>query len=369
MSAASCRHVDCDAYPWRSAESRSAGPARPSRLPYLLDQARPAPLAEHLWLVHDHPMTTSLDLDPSYPCQTSGDLLALWLPRGRGRDALAEGLIATVDVCDNPACRCTIARLHALRVDDRAVRVVHKGGKMRVTWQDSPDGPPHPSGSASLELDIATGAVEAAGGGELPDVVAPLFEEPLPFWVLDHMWAMWREPRLPSGIDWQAQGLTHWEPGTLLPTMVAFPEERPDRYIVDGRQYMVDPMFCVEPGCTCTEARLSVLEFNEDENNLKEVASAQLPPETMMPAGYVDDGLGKGAFADIYLQWRRRNVPARERLLELRDLTRQRGLELHRLAEECSRAAPGFRPETPTSRPVRKAKRPGRNAPCPCGSG
>jgi len=76
-------------------------------------------------------MSTSLSFDPSRPCQVGDDLLALWLPRGCGRDALAEGLVASVIVCEDPACRCTIARLQA-----------------------------------GLNVDFLTGAVEARDGGE-----------------------------------------------------------------------------------------------------------------------------------------------------------------------------------------------------------
>ena len=310
-------------------------------------------------------MGSTLELDPSRPCQTSGDLLALWLPRGRGRDALARGLVATVTVCDNPACQCTTARLHAVLIDDRAEKVVSKGHRMRIRRRASPPGSPHSRESANLELDFTTGVVEEAKAGELPPFVAPFFAEPLPFWVLDHIWDRWRAPRLPSGIDWKSQALSQWSPDVMLSTMLAFPEERPDRYLVEGHLYQVDTMFCVDPDCDCTESRLSVLEISGDNKNLNEVGGARLPEETMVPQGYLDDGLDKTSFIRIYMEWRRRNVPARERLLELRELTRQRGLELLRFASARSRpaAAPQLSP------PARQTKKPGRNAPCPCGSG
>jgi hypothetical protein len=314
------------------------------------------------------PMPTSLVLDPSRPCQVGDDLLALWLPRGRGRDALADGLIATVDVCENPACRCTIARLHAVRIDDRAEKVVRTDDGMRITWRNPSDDPPRPEGSAGLTVDFLTGAVEARDGGNLPAEVARYFEEPLPFSVLDHFWARWSKPRRPLGVDWKAQALEVWEPGVLLSTMEVFPEERLDCYLVDGKLYQVDTMFCVEPDCDCTDTRLSVLAFSDDRKQATEVGGAWLPVETMMPAGFEGEGLKHETFVRIYLEWRRRNVPAKDRLLELRDLTRRRGLELHKLVAARSRPAERSRPAPPV-RPATSTSRPGRNDPCPCGSG
>ena len=312
-------------------------------------------------------MVATLVLDPSRPCQVGDELIALWMPRGRGREDLAPGLLATVDVCSNQGCPCTTATLQAHLIDDRAERAAREGDKLRATWRATSNGAPRPKGEAVLEVDITTGVVMERGGGKPPAAIARFFEEPLPFWVLDALWARWRAPRLPSGIDWKAQALDLWEPGTLLSTMVVFPEERPDRYRFDSKVYQVDTLFCVAPSCTCTEVRLSVLAVSEDEKSLNEVGSARLPPETMIPAGFDGEHHDHGTFVRVYLEWRRRNVSAEARLLELRDLTRQRGLELHRLAAARSQPAAHSRPRTPAQPPA-PASQPGRNAPCPCGS-
>ena len=313
-------------------------------------------------------MAATLVLDPSRPCQIGDDLLALWLPRGRGRDDLAPGLLAAVNVCGNPACPCTTATLQARLIDDRAERAAREGDKLHVTWRATSSGSPAPEGGAVLEVDMTTGVVVERGGGEPPGTVAGFFEEPLPFWVLDALWVRWRAPRLPSRIDWQAQGLDLWEPGALLSTMLVFPEARPDRYLVDDKVYQVDTLFCVVPDCICTEARLSVLAVSEDGKGLDEIGSARLPPETMVPVGFDGERKHHEAFVQIYLDWRQRNVPAKARLLELRDLTRQRGLDLHRLAATRSQPVAYSQVRTPTRHPS-PAARPGRNAPCPCGSG
>lgn len=308
---------------------------------------------------------TKLVLDPSRPCQLSDDLLALWLPRGRGRDALAPGLIATVTVCGNPACGCTEATLQAHLIDDRAERAECDDDKLRVHWRAAASGPSRPVGEAVLKVDFTTGVVKKRGGGEPPEEVERFFEEPLPFWVLDAFWARWAAHRPPLPVDWKVQALAEWEPGALLSTMLAFPEERPDRYCIEGKQYQADTMFCTSPGCACTEARLAVLAFNDAGDCLEEIGSARLPPGTMVPEDFVGDRAHRDVFTQVYLEWRRRNVPPAPRLLELRELTRHRGLELHQLAPLP--AAPAQRP--PPALPSATAARPGRNAPCPCGSG
>ncbi len=301
-------------------------------------------------------MATTLTLDPSRPYELNDDLLALWLPRGRGRDDLAQGLLATVDVCENPKCPCTIATLQAHRIDDRAMRAECDNDELSIIWRNTSNGHPRPEGKAVLELDLISGVVAERGGEKLSASVADFFEEPLPYWVLDTLWARWCAPRLPSNFDWKAQALKFWQPGELLSTMLAIPEQRPDCYLVDDRLYQVDTSFCVTPECDCTDARLSVLSMSEDRKTRKELGGAWLPTKTMAPADFEGEGLDHRTFVRIYLEWRRRNVPPEARLSELRDLTRRRGLQLCRLAEARMRSA--------TS-----SSRPGRNAPCPCGSG
>jgi hypothetical protein len=311
---------------------------------------------------------STLTFDPSRPCQITEDLLALWLPRGRGRDARASGLVASVDVCGNPTCRCTTASLQALPIDDRAHAVERADLRMRVTWSAGASARPQADGFIRVDLDFVNGCVFAPGGGALPEAVAPFFAEPLPYWVLDHLWERWCSLRHLPETEWRAQMRDHWEPGFLLSNLIVFPDQRPDHYLVDGTEYRVDTLFCVEPRCPCTEARFSVLRSSEDRLTLDEEASALLPLETMVPREYEGDRRTRERLAKVYLEWRRRHVPAQERLLELREQTRERGLELHRmLAASKPSTARGALPQP--SRPVRAAPAPGRNDPCPCGSG
>lgn len=316
-------------------------------------------------------MTTTLQLDASRPYQVAGDLIAFWRPRGRGRDDLAAGLVGTINVCTNRACSCTLATLQLRAIDDRARRAEGTAESMKVEWIPAPHVPPLPELAVTLEVDVMTGEVRGRGGAKLPARVAEHFDEPLPWWVLDAMWDIWIAPRPPSEIDWQAQALDAWEPGTLLPTFTVYPEGRPDRYVIGGKVYQADTMFCVEPGCDCTEARFGLLRVDAQPSGgetLVDLGSAWLSPDSMIPTEFDGRAADAGIFTSLYLAWRRRNVPAESRLAELRELTRRRGAELLRRA--AARAPVGSRtfPRPATPAPKKPAP-PGRNDPCTCGSG
>lgn len=173
-------------------------------------------------------MESELVFDPSRPYQITDDLLAIWLPRGRERDAVARGLVAAYSTCQNPGCGCTDARLQAFRVDDRAAKAAFVNDQLRLTWRGSPP-PSQNDGPIRLSVDIVTWVVEDDGGNQPPSSVAEFFHEPLPFWLLDALWARWSAPRTSHCADWRAQALDLWQPGERLSTAFVFPDDRPDR--------------------------------------------------------------------------------------------------------------------------------------------
>ncbi len=263
---------------------------------------------------------------------------------------------------------------------------------MRVSWRDQRGGP-RPEGAHGFKIDIVTGAFRSPDGQEPDPAVAQYFREPLPFWVLDHLWELWCAPRPPLKADWREQALRLWEPGDLLPAMIAYPEWRPDRYLVGDAVYQIDTLFCANPSCDCTESRLVVFKAHDDGKRLEDVGTARLPPETMIPVGFESCGLDRRTFTHLYLEWRRRHVPPEARLRELRDLVRLRGRELYAAAEDRLRSFRATRAASPivvVSRPASvppplppagviqtgpmltpalRTAQPARKAPCPCGSG
>ncbi|MFH0901155.1 MAG: SEC-C metal-binding domain-containing protein [Pseudomonadota bacterium] len=317
-------------------------------------------------------MSTTLELDPSQSFQIADDILVLWLPRSRGRDARSEGLIATVDICKNPSCKCTEARLQAWYIDDHVKRAVRRrdGHLVLIRLAEETASPPRAKGFVKLTIDFVTGTIQGENEAKAPTSVAPFFEEPLPYWVLDHMWARWLAPRLKSAIDWKARAFKYWEPGSLLSTMLVFPEDRPDCYLVDGKMFQADTLFCVEPKCACTDAHFDVFQVDDSTGSLREVCVARLSSKTTMPVEFKGSACERELLTRIHGEWCRRNVPASARLRELRDRTRQRGHELLQLAARrgpC--AAPASQHPAPPIPQAAPASRPKRNVPCPCGSG
>ena len=130
-----------------------------------------------------------LKLDPSRPYQVEGTLLAIWLPRGRGKEDAAHGLVASMTGCPNPACSCVEMALSVLPVDDCDVKVAVTSTSMKIERLGAPASVASPV--RYLTLDMLTAVVSSKGGGDLPDDLQPFFREPLPGWVLNHIFEIW----------------------------------------------------------------------------------------------------------------------------------------------------------------------------------
>jgi hypothetical protein len=197
-----------------------------------------------------------------------------------------------------------------------------------------------------------TGVVTSKSGSDLPADLQPFFQAPPPGWVLDHIFQLWLGMRPKLRSDWKEQALSQWRPGELLSRLIACPDRRFDRYVVDGKTYQIDTCFCVEPGCKCVEAEFMLFEVQDQ--NLKELAMARVPVATMIPQNIQTFGCSKQLFTRVYLDWSARHAPAAETLMAMRQETRIRGAELLGLVEPKVSTSPDPVP---------------RNAPCPCGSG
>lgn len=296
----------------------------------------------------------TLSLDPSYPYQLEDELLALWLPRGRGRGDRARGLVGRLFPCRNPRCLCSEVRLAALAIDDRAGSVSWENDALHVVGRARTELPV--KRCETISIDYFTGVVHGPAGAPLSAELSPFFREPLPGWVLDDLYARWLSSREPLA-SWREQALSEWEPGTLLSHMLVYPEARFDQYVRDGASYQVDFVFCTQPGCACTNGRFCVLEVERESDGIRlaEVGSARLEASDMELTDFHGD---EQLVIAVYLDWRSRHPGPADRLRALRDDTRRRGAELHTLA------ARGPAPE-----PAVLTVRPGRNDRCRCGSG
>ncbi|CAN5755411.1 hypothetical protein BH09MYX1_BH09MYX1_37750 [soil metagenome] len=324
-------------------------------------------------------MTTRLVADPSRPYQLEGNLLFIWRPRGRGRDDRAEGLLASIRTCSNPSCACTDAKVAAMVVDDRVRWAKQSPRGLDLSWRQDHESDEVRTRSVvhQLTLDMLTGQVVDARGGEAPTAVQPFFRALIPSWVLDDIYAVWARTRPRLEETWSEQALRHWRPGTMLPALTAYPDARPDAFVRDGKTYIVDFTFCVEPDCSCRDNRFVVLVVDNSTPTRPiwtQIAAAELDDELTMRRFDVEDE-HMNTLARLYLDWRERSGNPRKRFEEIRTRVRERGAELRAMYDARERAAATLARPTPTAlsaleRLLSSAKaKPGRNEPCPCGSG
>ena len=341
-------------------------------------------------------------LDPSRPYQLDEGLLAIWLPRGCGRDDRARGLVATVDVCPSPTCRCTEARLTAAEIDDRAEWWGFRGKNVAIAWRVAGEAPK--TAFHHLTLDFLDGRVTGPDGSAVPELLQPYFQRPVPAWVLDDICERWaRSRRLPEGLR-DEQALRDWQPGHMLSILGTCPERRFDVFVHEGKRYLVDLVFCVEPGCTCTANRFVVFVEGPISGGVAawtEIASAELDDRLIPRRTECAPSYG-WAIPALYVLWRERAGNAKARFEELRQRALERGGELHALWRERARtgaATPGHSATAGTARPTagrhtprpkaesgapgsgsalgaaveattpQPSGKPGRNDPCLCGSG
>jgi hypothetical protein len=299
----------------------------------------------------------SLELDPSRPYQLEGHLMAVWLPRGRGRSDLAHGFLCTVSVCDNPACLCTDAILQGRLIDDRVERAEASGSSITLFARG---GAKYADRSFDIELNFLTGGLKMYDGTAVPRELEPFFREPIPGWVLDDICLLWSGLR-PGLRPWQQAALANWEPGEPLSLFLSHPDERFDQFLIDGKKLQVDLEFSVEPDGESCDAVFAVYEVGarDAEITLTQVGAAAIPLDTMMPRILGGGPDFSAVLSKVFLAWYARHAPARQRLESVRDRVRLRGAELCRMVRAADAARSGAQ-----AKPA-----PSRNGPCPCGSG
>lgn len=313
--------------------------------------------------------------DPSRPYQRHAGFLATWLRRGRGRDDRAHGLLMTVRACNNPSCACTRAAVAAIPIDERLAWAKHGRRGIEMSWRGGHDR--EPASVHQLTLDFVEGSMTDARGGDLPRAIERFFREPIPSWVLDDVFAEWASLRPSPETPWFEGALDDWEPGVMLSAFAAFPTGRPDWYRRDGKAYVVDFVFCVQPGCSCTANRFVLLEVEHPDDRTQQwtqIGSVELDAE-LAPRDYDGAPERRDTLIGVYVDWRARSGNPRARFDELRARTIERGAELRARWEERERtraprvAAPAVALGSAAVLDRMTAGKPGRNDLCPCGSG
>jgi hypothetical protein len=165
-----------------------------------------------------------------------------------------------------------------------------------------------------------------------------------------------RAKGIPMGRPAKDIHLGEWHPGDLVGFDELFHDEREDQYVLGGRRYWAYTFHCPDRGCRCGEARVA---FFDDEAELSvSVGSVVLhlgagERRARVVEKAPEGGAPANLIGELWALFRRRHDVGA--YLRRRD-ARVRSLDLDAL-----------RP--PAAAPGRPAARPGRNDPCPCGSG
>ncbi len=289
-------------------------------------------------------------------------ILLFWRP-GREPGAL-EGLLCVAFSCGNSECDCRGMILDLQCVDERAVRVSVEGGTIEVISSAQPDGvepfTDHSFGAASVQLDIDSGRMEPKSSRADERLVTWL-EREVDGEVLDALHRAWLRSKGMEEIEDEPDlTLEGWQPSQLLAYEDIFPGSRMDAYWLDGKLYMAVDLYCTTLRCTCERATLVFIELN---------------PGTLM----IEREVG-----DLVLSFRggepldRTFEPGCDGLLErLWELVQRRYSVGNRLRQRSTRLDPVrvllldriIRMLPPLEPPFRAPEEPGRNEPCPCGSG
>jgi hypothetical protein len=129
-----------------------------------------------------------------------------------------------------------------------------------------------------------------------------------------------------------------------------------------GRVYLVEDMYCPNPTCRCDKAVLRFIEYTEESD--RTVLTDQIVVHLAFDGNMKVDtehGYTEAQATEVVGEWQRRNpdvievLKARDR--DVKEIGR-RILSTHRR-----------RNPIPAPSPTGQAGAPGRNAPCPCGSG
>ncbi len=180
-----------------------------------------------------------------------------------GQDGISHvGLVVVVNACVNPGCPCREVTLMVHRVEDQIVGVELKGSTIRFFFHkdDGIGGSEFESARVLLaDLDLDAGHVEigknAAADARDESALAWLREE-LDGPVLDHIAN--QALRLKGLRPLARVEVMSFKRNVLVAFGEAYLHGRVDVYVIDGFRVEVLDVYCVEPGCSCTEMRFIV---------------------------------------------------------------------------------------------------------------
>jgi hypothetical protein len=291
-------------------------------------------------------VTVATDDTPSWKLFEHGLLVFERPPEASGPHRL---LVCRADFCSERECSCREVRLSAVGLElgaDAATQLTQETFRALLDA-----GPPM---RASISIDSAFVAPEAYDGRtSLPDEWVEYLESEVDGELLDIFQTRWLAAKGWRARTWQEINWPTQDSNEMVAWRELHPDDRRDLYSLNGGLFAATELYCPNPACTCTEARVEFTELLEDDD-LRSVGSVrlQLPAvealERQSPAG--DSPL----LDDLWSAFRHRHRHVGARL----STRRQRVMDIGKARAAAQVAAP-----------AKSKARVGRNDPCPCGSG
>lgn len=263
------------------------------------------------------------------------------------------GLVVETSACHNRECSCREVQLRALTTSGSLQEMDSSGAGVDLLHDELAEGAV-PQHSVRALVDVDSGVVTAdCDEGEVADeelldwlraeMDGELLEALYGVWLRAKAWR--RRERFTAG-PWM-----HEPQGTLIGFDEAFPDERQDVYVLDGRSFFALDHHCIEPGCECTDVRVAFLGLDDPgpDAEIGSVVYDLVAQRTVVDA----DERHVDLLTRLWNAYRARH-PLPSHLALRTQRMKGVGRELR------ERGAAGI---------VARAARIGRNDPCPCGSG
>lgn len=295
--------------------------------------------------------------EPSAPRQLGEEgLIILW--RDGVNPERREGLACILSVCPHPECAGEIVYVDGFIID---------GDATEVCWDDDGLHLKHPAGAAFARSEPAPRIIalvdpssgETTSHPDMPDATDPLLIDWLAsemdgeaLDVLHRFMARAKgyppeRPRTDIDLDTVEQG--HFSAFDEL-----FEGVRTDDYLLGGRRYRTCLYLCPYPDCDCHLARVAF--FDDEEDSGDTVGSVLI--DLSGSSGYrteetaAECGAPEHLINDLWALFQQR--------YDVGQFLRRREAQFKAVGETLWR---------PVARPLRVVPQPGRNDPCPCGSG
>ena len=300
--------------------------------------------------------TVDMILEPSTPRQLGEEgLLVFW--RDGVEPGQREGLACILSMCPHAECACQLVYIDGFIID---------GNATTVFWDQDGVHLEQPAGAASgrTSLDEKMIAIvdpdsdETQAHPNMPDVTDPVLLQ----WLASEMDSELLD--VLHRFRARAKGYRSEGPRTDIDVdelekyhLAAVDDllegTRSDEYIVGDRRYWACTYLCPIPGCDCREAR--IVFFDEEEESGDAVGSV------LLDISGVGDFKVEKIAAECAPEHLLKNLwTLFARRHDAGSFLRQREAQLKAIGETIWR---------PVAKPVRAVPMPGRNAPCPCGSG